>query len=193
MLRSAKFFTHAAIFSTLFMLTVWLNAAQSYAQSSRDSASGHGTLIVQDESGNSVRRQFSFNAQRQKNGMVNGQAVLHNPAFPGDTGNKYKANMEIKCINVIGNVAILSGTVRRTNDPINELAYFAVQDNGEPGSSDRITNVFFFYNGTTQDPSQVCRELTVEDFTNSEAGDLFQTIESGNIQVRGGSTVNSRK
>ena len=187
MLKNTKFFTKAAIVSTFFMLVAWSSAVQSFAQSSRVSASGHVTLIVQDADGNSVRRQFSFSAQHRRDGTVSGQAVVHNPAYQGNNGNRYQAKMDIKCINVIGNVAILSGTVQRTNDPINDLAYFAVRDNGEPGASnDEITNVFFFFEGTTQDPARVCRELTVEDFTNSSGGNLFQTIEAGNIQVRGG-------
>ncbi len=146
----------------------------------RESASGHGTLIVQDEDGNDVRRQFSFNAQRLANGTVKGHAVLHNPAFPGENGNAYQASFDISCMKVVGNIAILGGFVRRTNDPnLVDAAYFSVQDNGEPGkNTDKISSVYFFDDdpSTTGDPA-LCELTGPNDFP-------LNPIEAGNIQVR---------
>lgn len=186
MFKNSKMSALSVALLILTMFGIWSNPTEAVAQDARQSANGHGTLIVQNQQGESVRRQFSFNAMRRADGSSFGKAIVHNPAFTGNNGVRYKANIEVKCLNIIGNVAIISGTVRRTNDPIGSLAYFAVQDNGEPGSgSDAITNVFFFIQGGSQDPALVCQELTVEDFTQSSGGNLFQTIESGNIQVRG--------
>lgn len=174
----------------LAMFAVCFNTNVANAQSERQSANGHGTLLTQNPQGATVRRQFSFSARTANNGTSTGQAIVHNPAFSGDNGKKYTAKIDVKCLNVIGNVAIISGTVKRTNDPISSLAYFAVQDNGEPGGGgDAITTVFFFIEGGSQDPAQVCNELTVQDFTQSSAGNLFQPIESGNVQVTGGSAT----
>lgn len=174
----------------LALFAVCLNTNVANAQSDRQSASGHGTLLTQNPQGATVRRQFSFSAKTTNDGTSSGQAIVHNPAFSGANGKKFTAKIDVKCLNVIGNVAIISGTIKRTNDPISNLAYFAVQDNGEPGGgTDAITTVFFFIQGGSQDPAQVCQELTVEDFTQSSGGNLFQPIESGNIQVRGGSAT----
>lgn len=174
----------------LTMFAVCLNTNEANAQNTRQSASGHGTLLTQNPQGATVRRQFSFSAKRLDDGSSTGHAIVHNPAFSGTNGNKYQAKIDVKCVNIIGNVAIISGMVKRTNDPISSLAYFAVQDNGEPGAgTDAITTVFFFIEGGSQDPAQVCQELTVEDFTQSSGGNLFQVIESGNIQVKGDSTT----
>ncbi|MGI8409307.1 MAG: hypothetical protein ACR2M8_05450 [Pyrinomonadaceae bacterium] len=146
------------------------------AASAQESASGHGTLLVTNEDGKTVRRQFSFSARRSADGSVKGNAVLHNPAFEGANGNKYQLQISISCMNVIGNVAFFGGTTRRTNDPnLVGTVFFSVEDNGEPGrNADRISEVFFTSNNP--DP-QIC-----EDFPSG----FFPTfpIESGNISIR---------
>jgi hypothetical protein len=151
---------------------------KSAAQQNRESAGGHGTLIVQDGSGRNVRRQFSFNARRNADGTVTGHAVLHNPEFTGDNGRRYQAQFDISCMVVVGNTAILGGFARRTNDPnLMDAAFFRVQDNGEPGKNrDMISKVHFFDGnpGTTGDPS-LCAY--------NDPFPMFP-IESGNIQVR---------
>lgn len=145
----------------------------------RESAQGHGTLIVQDENGRDVRRQFSFSARRNQDGTVSGQAILHNPAFSGANGQKYQLKLDISCMKVVGNIAVFGGLTRRTNDPnLVDAAYFTVQDNGEPGKdNDKISSVFFFDDDptTTGDP-QACLNTGPNDFP-------LNTIAAGNIQV----------
>ena len=167
---------------SILIVTGLILADSSTAQNNQESASGHGTLIVQDENGRNVRRQFSFNARRDRDGNVSGHAVLHNPAFSGANGNNYQAQFDISCMRIYGNVAVLGGFVRRTNDPnLIDAAYFSVQDNGEPGkNNDLISPVYFFDDdpNTTGSPA-LCEFIGPNDL-------LLNPIDAGNIQVRGG-------
>ncbi|SRR5215204_4352869 len=151
----------------------------------RESASGMGSLSVQTPDGRDAKRQFSFSAHRNDDGTVQGNAVLHNPAFTGTNDQRYQLQIDISCMQVIGNIAFFGGLTKRTNDPnLVDAVYFSVQDNGEPGKdSDLISSVFFFDDDptTTGDP-QLCLNNQVGDFP------MFP-IESGNIQVRGGTTT----
>ncbi|HXH36818.1 MAG TPA: hypothetical protein VNJ54_20750 [Plantibacter sp.] len=153
--------------------------SQSTADSSAESASGHGTLLAVDENGKTVKRQFTFHARKSADGTVTGKVVLRNPAFDGDDGKSFFLKGDISCLQVVGNVAFLGGTPERTNDAnLNDAFFFNVQDNGEPGKDgDRISRVFFFDDDpTTQGDPQLCRAL--QPFP-------LERIESGNIQVRG--------
>ncbi len=157
-----------------------ITAGASSAAGPNESANGHGTVTRLDGDGNEVKRQFSFSAHRQKNGTVQGNAVLRNPAFQGVDGKDYYMHMDVTCMKVVGNIAIFGGLVRKTNDPnLTGAAFFQVEDNGEPGKgTDRISGVAFWDDDpdTVGDP-QACL-LT-------DAGDFgFEPIDSGNIQVR---------
>ena len=166
-----------AVAAAVCMVTL---SSRSAAQTGREQANGQGSLIVQDESGNNVRRQFSLSARRYADGSVKGNAVLHNPAFRVDNGQKYQLQIDIQCMKVIGNVAFLGGTTRRTNDPnLVDAVFFSVQDNGEPGKGrDMISRAFFFDDdpNTTGDP-QLCQGNVLGDFP-------MEPIDAGNIQVR---------
>jgi len=145
-----------------------------------DSANGHGTLLVVNPDGNQTRRQFSLSARVQSDGSVKGNAILHNPAFTGENGQKYQLQIDISCFNRIGDTVFFGGTTRRTNDPnLVDAVYFSVQDNGEPGKGmDMISQVFFFDDDptTTGDP-MLCLGNQVGDFP-------MDVIEAGNIQVK---------
>jgi hypothetical protein len=155
--------------------------AAASAQSGREATNGHGTIIVQDEQGKNVKRQFSFEAHRNNDGTVKGHAILHNASFNGANGKSYQASFDISCMKVYGNVAVLGGFIRRTNDPsLVDAAYFTVQDNGEPGkNNDRISGVYFFDDNpnTTGSPA-LCESTSPTAFP-------LDPIDSGNIQVRG--------
>ena len=147
----------------------------------RDGASGQGSVIVQTPDGRDARRIFAISAHRKADGTVQGNAILHNPAFTGENDNqRYQLQVDISCMNVIGNIAFFGGTTRRTNDPnLVDAVYFSVQDNGEPGkNNDRISSAFFFDDDptTTGDP-QLCMFNQVGDFP------MFP-IEAGNINLR---------
>jgi hypothetical protein len=160
----------------------FVTSGHTSAQTARESASGQGTLLVQDEQGNTVRRKFSLSAHRQQDGTVMGNAVLNNPAFRTANGQQYQLQVKISCMKVIGNVAFFGGLTRRTNDNdpnLDEAVYFSVQDNGEPGKNrDMISRVFFFDDDptTTGDP-QLCQGNVLGDFP-------MEPIDAGNIQLR---------
>lgn len=177
MTKLSKKLVFSGILSVIAFTGLYFTA-QTFA-GNNESAQGHGTLIVLDENGREVRRQFSFSARRKNDGTVSGQATLHNPAFSGANGQKYQLKLDISCMKIVGNIAIFGGLTRRTNDPnLVDAAYFTVQDNGEPGKdNDQISSVFFFDEDptTTGDP-QGCLVTGPNDFP-------FNTIEAGNIQV----------
>lgn len=138
------------------------------------SASGHGTILLQDANGKTVRRQFSFSAKVMPNGTVQGSAIIHNPSFDP----KYDANIKITCLQVVGNRASFGGTVRKSSDPAFndefDAAFFTVYDNGEPGAGvDTISSVFF---DNVVGP-ETCQFIGPNDF-------LQMPIEAGNVQVR---------
>ena len=135
-----------------------------------ESANGHGTL-------DDGARQFSFNAKRDADGTVSGQAQLINTA--GD-GKPYRLHIDISCMHTVGNTAVLGGTTKSTSDPeLVDAVFFTVQDNGEPGQGvDKISRAYFWDDdpNTTGDP-MAC--------TLTGPGDLpLETIEAGNIQAK---------
>src|SRR5215203_5002190 len=103
-----------------------------------ESANGQGKLINQDGS----KSEFSFNAKRNPNGKVTGQATLRNPSFKANNGQNGKIKIDISCMKIVGNVAFFGGTTKRKNNQANaEAVYFAVEDNG---NADKIFRGFFY-------------------------------------------------
>lgn len=166
----------------LFLTILFVVAASAATISAPTaSAEGHGTVLVTNADGKgSTRRQFSFSARLNADGTAKGNAVLINPAYNGDKAQYYQLQVDISCMQVVGNIAIFGGTTRRTNDPnLVDAVYFSVQDNGEPGKGfDKISDVFFFDDdpNTTGDPA-LCQFVQPTDFP-------LHTIEAGNINVR---------
>lgn len=172
-----------SIFWAFLALSVFgfATAASVSAQNGvRTIVSGQGSLPAVTEDGATRKRIFVVNARRDADGTVSGNAILHNPAFTVENGQKYQLQVDISCMNVIGDIVFFGGTTRRTNDPnLVDAVYFSVQDNGEPGRGvDMISRAFFFDDDptTTGDP-QLCLGNQVGDFP-------METIESGNINVR---------
>ena len=137
-----KMFLFAGLLITALATTALLRTTG--AAGAGPSASGHGTILLQDTDGRTVRRQFSFSARQMRDGTVQGTAILHNPSFDP----KYDAQFDITCLQVVGNRASFGGSVRKSSDPVfNEefdVVFFTVFDNGEPGSgNDTISEVFF--------------------------------------------------
>jgi hypothetical protein len=175
----AKTLIPFVLIAALVALSLFSHTHNSGAQSIRESADGHGTLLVMND-GNAVRRLFSFSARRLRARSVRGQATLPNPTFTVDNGQRYQLQIDIQCMRVVGNVAIFSGTTRRTNDPnLIDTVYFSVQDNSEPGMNrDRISKVFFSDAPDAATAPQLCSGNQLVNLP-------MTTIESGNIQVRG--------
>ena len=146
----------------------------SAAAPSGPSASGHGTVLLQDTQGKTVRRAFSFSAKQMPDGTVQGQAILHNPSFDP----KYDAHFDITCLQIVGNRASFGGSIKKSSDPVFndefDAAFFTVFDNGEPGAGkDTISEVFF---DNVVEPS-TCQFIGADDFPQIP-------IQAGNVQVR---------
>jgi hypothetical protein len=144
------------------------------AAAAKRSANGHGTVLLQDTDGRTVRRQFSFSARINSDGSVSGSGILHNPSFDP----KYDAQFDITCLQVVGNRASFGAAIRKTSDPVFndefDAAFFTVFDNGERGAgNDTISEVFF---DNVVEPS-ACQFIGADDFPQIP-------IESGNVQVR---------
>jgi hypothetical protein len=170
-MKRIKIFIFAALLITAVAVTTMLRPTSAAAP--RPSASGHGTLLLQDTDGKTVRRQFSFSAKQMPDGTVQGNAILHNPSFDP----KYDAHFDITCLQIVGNRASFGGSIRKTSDPVFndefDAAFFTVFDNGEPGAgNDTISEVFF---DNVVEPS-TCQFIGADDF-------LQIPIQSGNVQV----------
>jgi len=167
-----KLFVFAGLLIAVLAGTTLLRSSSAAAP--RPSASGHGTVLLQNTDGKTVRRQFSFSARVNADGSVSGSAVLHNPSFDP----KYSVQINITCLQVVGNRASFGGSIRKTSDPVFndefDAAFFTVFDNGEPGNgTDTISEIFF---DNVVEPS-ACQFIGADDFPQIP-------IESGNVQVR---------
>ena len=170
-MKHIKIFGFAGLLISVLAGTALLRSTSAAAP--RPSASGHGTVLLQDTDGKTVRRQFSFSARVMPNGSVKGSGILHNPSFDP----KYDAQFDITCLQVVGNRASFGGSIRKTSDPVFndefDAAFFTVFDNGEPGAdNDTISEVFF---DNVVEPS-ACQFIGADDFPQIP-------IESGNVKV----------
>jgi hypothetical protein len=171
-MKHIRLFGLAGLLITALAITTLVRLTSAAPPGS--SASGHGTVLLQNTEGRTVRRQFSFSARRLANGTVQGSAVLHNPSFDP----KYDAQFDITCLQIVGNRASFGGSIRKTSDPVFndefDAAFFTVFDNGEPGAgNDTISEVFF---DNVVEPS-TCQFIGADDFPQIP-------IESGSVQVR---------
>ena len=171
-MKRSKLFVLAGLLIAALAVTFMLRSTSAAA--AKPSASGHGTILLQDTEGRTVRRQFSFSARQNSDGSVQGTAIIHNPSFDP----KYDAQFSITCLQVVGNRASFGGSVRKTSDPVFndefDAAFFAVFDNGEPGAgTDTISEVFF---DNVVEPS-TCQFIGADDFPQIP-------IESGSVQVK---------
>lgn len=171
-MKPIKLLLFAALLITATAGVVYLRPASAAAPSR--SASGHGTILLQDTNGKTVRRQFSFSARVSASGAVQGTAIIHNPSFDP----KYDAQFNITCLQIVGNRASFGGSVRKTSDPVFndefDAAFFTVFDNAEPGNgNDTISEIFF---DNVVEPS-ACKFIGADDFPQIP-------IEAGNVQVK---------
>ena len=163
----------------LIILTMAAIAAvPSAAVLHRSSAKGNGVLSGSAlKNGRTLKREFSFNAYIDQDGIVSGNAILVNPEFEGTGLNEsYQLELDISCMNVAGDTVFFGGTTRRTSDPnLVDAAYFSVQD--DASGSQKISQVHFFDDdpNTTGDP-QLCMGNRPGDFP-------MEPIESGEIDI----------
>ena len=167
-----KMFLFAGLLITALAATAILRPTSAAAPG--PSATGHGTILLQDTEGRTVRRQFSFSARIMSDGTVKGMGIIHNPSFDPT----YSAQFDITCLQIVGNRASFGGSIKKTSDPVFndefDAAFFTVFDNGEPGAgNDTISEVFF---DNVVEPS-TCQFIGADDFPQIP-------IESGQVQVR---------
>jgi hypothetical protein len=169
-MKRSKIFLFAGLLITAMAATTIV--LRSAAAAAGPSASGHGTILLQNTEGKTVRRQFSFSAKVRSDGTVQGTGILHNPSFDP----KYSVQFDITCLQVVGNRASFGGSIRKTTDPVFndefDAAFFTVFDNGGPGE-DTISEVFF---DNVVEPS-ACQFIGADDFPQIPT-------ESGNVSVR---------
>ena len=171
-MKPIKVFLFAGLLISVLAGTTMLWS--TFAAAPGPSVSGHGTVLLQDTEGRTVRRQFSFSAKLMPDGTVQGMGILHNPSFDP----KYNAQFDITCLQIVGNRASIGASIRKTSDPVFndefDAAFFTVFDNGEPGGgNDTISEIFF---DNVVEPS-ACQFIGADDFPQIP-------IEGGNVQVR---------
>jgi len=171
-MRLRRFAAAGAVLAAVVLPAAPASAAPAPLIVAQPSANGHGTTINADGS----KRQFSFSAVTRKDGTVTGSAVLHNPAFD------FFAKFDVSCLKVEGNRATFGGLVTKTNDPFFssdgggfDRGFFTVVDNGEPGTGDTISSVFF----DNEVGPEACELTGSEEFPQ-------RPIENGNVQVKSG-------
>ena len=165
------------ILSGILMVLVMsglLVTAQSLAFGAKDSADGQGTLVNEDGS----RSEFSFDAKRNPNGKVTGTATIRNPSFKTGNGQTDKIKIDITCLRVEGNVAVLGGTTKRKNSQAKaEAVYFAVQDNGDAGGDAVFRGFYYDDDPATDGDPQQCESLERDIL-------VLEPITAGNIKVK---------
>jgi len=170
-MKRSKIFLLAGLLITALAATFMLRSTSAAA--AKPSASGHGTILLQNTEGKTVRRQFSFSARINSDGSVSGTAIIHNPSFDP----KYSAQFDITCLQIVGNRASFGGSVRKTTDPVFndefDAAFFTVFDNDPGNTNDTISEIFF---DNVVEPS-ACQFIGADDFPQIP-------IESGSVQVR---------
>ena len=116
-------------------------------------------------------RTFSFSAHTTADGTATGEAQLDNRASGA------RDHFEIDCLNVLGDIAVMSGTIRSSVDPtlVGTDVLFAVRDNGEgPGAPpDEITLAFTGF-------GIACTDITDP----TSLTPFLVPIEQGQVQVR---------
>ena len=79
MKRSKIFLFAGLLITALAAATTMLRPTSAAAPG--PSASGHGTILLQDTEGRTVRRQFSFNARQMPDGTVQGSGDTSQSVF----------------------------------------------------------------------------------------------------------------
>ena len=110
------------------------------------SASGSGTALF----GNTIEH-IAFSAQQVAGTAAVGEATIN------DVSAGVRVNVDVNCLNVIGNYAIVSGTVRTSSNealvPVGSEAIFAVVDTGQGSARDFMSIANFYAVGTGVDCS----------------------------------------
>ena len=136
-------------------------------------ATGSGQFEVTTTTGATGLRTFAFEASGVNDGGATGQAQVDNRA------SGQRLHIRIDCLNIIGNIAVMSGTLMEaagTGIAVGDAAIFAAQDNGEgaDATADRVTRTF-------ENTGLVCTDITPANvgLYTFELND----IQGGNVQI----------
>lgn len=139
--------------------------------------SGHFAPFSEDVNG------FAFNALKKADGTVEGQATMQIRV----AGTFWK--LDIDCLAVSGNAAVVSGVVSHTSTPyVGMGGWFAMEDNGEGGiaEADRITGFYGILPYYLPTP-EYCHEVIQDiDAYLGPFGVKWNEVIRGNVQVMGG-------
>ena len=128
------------------VVAVALLAAGGASAAVGASASGSGTALF----GNTIEH-IAFSAQQVAGTAATGEAKIN------DASAGVRVDVDVNCLNVIGNYAIVSGVVRTSSDealvPVGSEAIFAVVDNGQGHTRDSMSIANFYAVGTGVDCS----------------------------------------
>ena len=127
--------------------------------------SGHFTATFAP-TGEVGYRNFSFSA-REIDGVDSGKAQINNRS------QNVVAHFDIDCLNVVGNVAHMSGIVTQSSNPaeVGTRHRFAVQDNGEGA-------------GAPPDLITTAPTVPLDYDCDNPTGTPTVPVENGNVQVR---------
>jgi hypothetical protein len=140
-----------------------LAAGASAAVTVLHSASGSGHVLF----GN-TQESISFNAVQHEDGTATGHAQIN------DVTAGVRFQVDVDCLNVIGNTATISGIITRSSDATIEgwEAIFQVVDNGEGSDPPDLMSIANIHErGTGVD----CSVVAEYDLT---------PLQGGNVQVR---------
>ena len=161
---------------TVLVIGGLLVTVKSLTFGPKDAADGEGMLVNEDGS----QSEFTFNVKRNPNGKVTGNATIRNPSYKNGNGQSDKIKIDVTCLKIHGNVAVMGGTTKRKNSQAKaEAVYFAVEDNGEAGAgSDGIFRGFYFDDDpSTEGDVQRCESMETNIL-------VLEPIKAGNIKVK---------
>jgi hypothetical protein len=169
-MKSKIIFLSVVLASTVGAIVV---ASPSGAASAAESATGSGQFEFTSETGVTGWRTFAFEASKASDGTVSGQAQIDNRA----AGRRF--HIEIDCLNVIGNIAVMSGTLTQAAGAgisVGDSAIFAAQDNGEGAGAppDRVTRTF-------ENTGLACTDITPANIGLYTY--LLNDVQAGNVQI----------
>lgn len=131
----------------VLILALVMVSGSSLAQGKKDFAHGNGQISFEDKVSN-----FSFTAQRQKDGTVKGNLVYHQRS--SNPENNISVHMRIDCLTVVGNTATIQGIITKA-DPesifvegfgdfflVGAAANMTVYDGGTGNSADEASQLF---------------------------------------------------
>jgi hypothetical protein len=145
--------------------------ARAVGETTAQTVTGSGQFDYTSDDGVTALRTFAVQASRSSDRTVTGQAQVKNRAT-GQT-----LHIQIDCLNVIDNIAVLSGTATSATGPENsdgDAEILAVQDNerGANAGPDRVTRAF-------GNSGLVCTDITPTNI--GLVTSLLNDIDAGNI------------